>query len=146
MSSARPFAVRAVLAMALARAAETAILADDDVAAADSLDELLQLLLDLGTRRWAADALEMVTVVLECRGRHAEAVVALGASEALREAAGGRGGGVRAVAEEVRRSASRLRDALGPDGFAAHTIEAGRCRRRWRWPTWSSPSALADVP
>ena len=81
VSSARPFAARAVLAMALARAAEAAILADVHVAAADALDELLRLLLDLGTRRWAADALGMVTVVLESRGQYAEAVLACGASE-----------------------------------------------------------------
>jgi tetratricopeptide (TPR) repeat protein len=120
VSSARPFAVRAVLAMALARAAEAAILADVQVVATKALDELLALLLDLGTRRWTADALEMVTVVLELRGQHAEAVVALGAAEAIREAAGEQGGGVRAVAEEVRRSARRLRAALGPDDFASH--------------------------
>ena len=120
MSSARPFAARAVLAMALARAAEAAILAGVHVAAADALDELLRLLLDLGTRRWAADALEMVTIVLESRGQHAEAVFDLGASEALHEAAGGQGASQRAVADHLRRSASRLREALGPDGFAAH--------------------------
>jgi predicted ATPase/DNA-binding SARP family transcriptional activator len=120
VSSARPFAARAVLAMALARAAEAAILADAHVAAADALDELLRLLLDLGTRRWGADALEMVTIVLEPRGQHAEAVLALGASEALHEAAGGRGASLRAVAEHVRRSARRLREALGPAGFATY--------------------------
>ena len=120
VSSARPFSARAVLAMALARAAEVAVLADDHVAAADALDELLTLLLDLGTRRWAADALEMVTIVLESRGQHTEAVLAFGASEALHEAAGGQGSNLRAVAGHVRRSASRLREALGPDGFGAY--------------------------
>jgi hypothetical protein len=113
VSTARPFGVRAVLAMALARAAEVAILAGDDVAAATTLGELLQLLLDLGTRRWAADALEMVAVVLERGRRHGTAIAALSSSEVLREAAGERDGGVRAVAEEVRRSASRLRSVPG---------------------------------
>jgi len=106
--------------MALARAAEAAVLADVHVAAADALDELLTLLLDLGTRRWAADALEMVTIVLESRGQHTDAVLAFGASEALHEAAGGQGSSLRAVAGHVRRSVSRLREALGPDGFGTY--------------------------
>jgi hypothetical protein len=124
VSSARPFAGRAVLAMALARAAEAAILSGDRDAAA-FLDELLNLLHDLGTRRWAADALEMVTVVLERRGQHGNAVVALGAAEGLRQAAAERGGGVRAVADEVCCSIGRLRQTLSREPFVAHE-ERGR--------------------
>jgi hypothetical protein len=67
----------------------------------------------------------MVTIVLESRGQYAEAVLACGVSEALHEAAGGRGASLRPVAEHVRRSAGRLREALGPDGFAAH-VDRGR--------------------
>jgi tetratricopeptide (TPR) repeat protein len=117
---ARPFVGRAVLAMALARAAEAAILADEHRRAEEMLDELLTLLLDLGTRRWAADALEMVGVVLERRGDHAVAASALGASEGLRAASGERRGGIRALAREIQRTTSRLRRTLGPQQFAAH--------------------------
>ena len=136
VSTARPFGVRAVLAMALARAAEVAILANDDVAAATTLGELLQLLLDLGTRRWAADALEMVAVVLERGRRHDTAMAALSSSEVLREAAGERDGGVRAVAEEVRRSASRLRSVAGGDELQAH---------RWRARSLPPEAVMAEM-
>jgi predicted ATPase/DNA-binding SARP family transcriptional activator len=114
VASARSFAGRAVLAMALARSAEAAIVSHDRAVAARSVDELLKLLVELGTRRWAADALEMATVVLERGGCHAEAAVALGTAEQLRAATRGRGGGVRTVAGEVRRSVRLLRAALGP--------------------------------
>ncbi|MDQ1424507.1 MAG: hypothetical protein QOD72_2005, partial [Acidimicrobiaceae bacterium] len=114
VAAARPFTARVVLAMALARAAETALLADDTRAAGVSLTELLGVLHDLGTRRWAADALELVAVVLERRGQHDDGAVALGASAALRAARGEDAGGVRAGSEAVRRSSDRLRDRLGP--------------------------------
>jgi hypothetical protein len=105
--------------MALARAAEAAILVDHEGAAVKAVDELLRLLYDLGTRRWAADALEMAAVVLERRGRHGDAAVALGAAATLREAAGQPGGGTRSVAEEVRRSAARVNATLRPSELAA---------------------------
>jgi hypothetical protein len=106
--------------MALARATETAILAGDHDRAGQALEELLDVLLDLGTRRWAADGLEMAAVVLERRGDRAGAMSALEAATALRAASDERGGGVRAVAGEVRRSARRLRSALEVDRLPPH--------------------------
>ena len=94
VAAARPFAVRAVLAMALCRSAEVRVIAGDD-GAADDLVELLRLLEELGTRRWLADTLELVAVVLSRRGEHEVAAVCLGASEDLRLAAGEMDGGVR---------------------------------------------------
>jgi hypothetical protein len=119
VSAARPFAVRAVLAMALARAAEAAILADELTTAADALAELLTLLRDLGTTRWAADALELTAIVHERGGRYVDGAVALSNAKALRAAAGETGGGVRAVADEVRRTEFRLQAVLATDELSA---------------------------
>jgi tetratricopeptide (TPR) repeat protein len=108
VTAARPFSMRAVLAMTLARAAEAAVLAGDAQAAEADLVELLRLLDDLGTRRWGADALELAAVVLDQRGAREEALGALQAAAQLREASGEPCGGVRAASAEVRRVAARL--------------------------------------
>ena len=113
--AARPFDVRAVLAMALCRSAEARIIAGDDDGAAVDIVELLRLLHELGTRRWLADIVELAAVVLARRGQPAEAASALGAADGLRSAAGEPLGGVRVGAEEVRRVAAAVADALDPD-------------------------------
>jgi hypothetical protein len=115
----RGFTQRAVLAMAIARAAETAILTADLDRADTLLRELLTLLPALGTRRWAADALEMAAVVLERREMAAPAVSALAGAQALRLAAGEGSATVRAVAVEVHRTADRLRTSVSSREHAA---------------------------
>jgi hypothetical protein len=64
IDAARGLPARPVLAMTLARAAETAVLAGEHRRAASFLVELLAVLADLGTQRWLADALETSAVVL----------------------------------------------------------------------------------
>ena len=110
------------------RSAEAAVLADDNARASEMLAELLRLVRDLGTRRWLADALELAALVLEARGETGTAAEILGASAAVREAAGEPFGGVRSVAEEVQRGRDRLIAALGADAYAAHQAR-GRQRR-----------------
>jgi predicted ATPase/DNA-binding SARP family transcriptional activator len=117
VDAARPFEARAVLAMALCRAAEAGLIVGDDEAASADLVELLHLLRELGTRRWLGDAVEMAAVLLTRRDRPEVAAFAIGAAETLRSAAGEPEGGVRAVADEVRRSADALVVALGRDAF-----------------------------
>jgi tetratricopeptide (TPR) repeat protein len=125
VEAARPFGVRAVLAMALARAAETAVVADDLERAGRVVAELVRLLLDLATRRWAADALEVAAIVLARRGDDAGAATAVGASQVLRAAADGQGGAVRPVDAAVRTSSARRHDGLGADRFDA-AVDRGR--------------------
>jgi hypothetical protein len=59
----------------------------------------------------------MVAVVLTRRDRPEVAAFAMGVGETLRSSAGEPPGGVRAVADEVRRSAEVLTAALGHDAF-----------------------------
>ena len=92
-----------------------AIIAGDDDGAAVDIVELLRLLHELGTRRWLADIVELAAVVLARRGQPADAASALGAADGLRSAAGEPLGGVRVGADEVRRVAAAVADALGPD-------------------------------
>ena len=115
------------------------MIAGDD-GAADDLVELLRLLEELGTRRWLADTLELVAVVLSRRGEHEVAAVCLGASEDLRLAAGEMDGGVRVAAAEVRASVAAIEVALGSAACAA-------ARRRGRGSTTAATSrALGALP
>ena len=131
VDAARPFDVRAVLAMALCRSAEARVIAGDDDGAAADLVELLGLLRQLDTRRWLADALELAAVVLArpCppggRGHRP------GAAEALRSAAGEPGGGVRAVADVVHRTSDAFgARSWGPTASSDREPPGGSCRPR----------------
>jgi predicted ATPase/DNA-binding SARP family transcriptional activator len=129
VSTARGLPARPVLAMALTRAAETALLAGQPRTAADILVELLGVVADLGGRRWVADALETAALVLEAEQDTGRAAAILGASDQLRKAAGEASGGVRVIAEEVRHSRDRLASALGPERFSQHELR-GRALSR----------------
>jgi predicted ATPase/DNA-binding SARP family transcriptional activator len=115
VDAARPFDVRAVLAMALCRSAEARVIAGDDDEATADVVELLRLLRELGTRRWLADIVELAAVVLARRGRHVDAATALGTADGLRTAAREPLGGVRVSAEEVRQTVAAVEAALAPD-------------------------------
>ena len=115
VGAARRLKARPVLAMALTRAAETAILASHPRRAAGILVELLNLLADQGTRRWVADALETTALILEIDDDVERASAVLGAADRLREAID-----VRVITEEVRQARDRLADALGAERFALH--------------------------
>lgn len=120
VAAARRLPARPVLAMALIRAAETAVLARNSQNAADILVELLSLLADLGSRRWVADALETTALILQAEADAEQGSAILGASDRLREAAGEARGGVRVLAEQVRHARERLASALGAERFAQH--------------------------
>ncbi|HET9891473.1 MAG TPA: tetratricopeptide repeat protein, partial [Mycobacterium sp.] len=120
VAAARRLPARPVLAMALIRAAETAVLARNSQHAADILVELLSLLADLGSRSWVADALETTALILQAEADAEQASAILGASDRLREAAGEARGGVRVIAEEVRHVRDRLAGALGAECAAQH--------------------------
>ncbi len=119
IEAARRLETRSVLAMALTRAAETAVLAGEPRHAVRILVELLGVLADLGAQRWVADALETAALVLEAEDAE-PAVAILGASDRLRETAGEARGGVRVIAGQVRHAGDRLAGALGAERFAQH--------------------------
>ena len=112
-----------IVVMALTRAAETMLLARQSRRAGEILEELLELLHDMGSRRWLADALEMGALVLESRGDLGAAVEVLVVAERLRAASGEQGGGVRALAAEVRAGRERLVAAVGPARLAEHEAQ-----------------------
>lgn len=120
VEAARRLPARPVLAMALTRAGETAVLAGQPRRAAGILVELLGVLADLGTQQWVADALETAALVLEAEDNAEQPSVIFGASDRLRESAGEPRGGVRVIAEEVRHAWNRLASALGAERFALH--------------------------
>jgi predicted ATPase len=124
VTAARAFGSPPLLAVTLARAAETAIIVDEP--ATPALVELLQLLLDLGTRRWAADALEMSAIVLARRRQVDDAATAMASATLLRQAANERAGGIRAIAADVRRAAEELGRALSPQACAEAAARAHR--------------------
>ena len=126
VDAARPFDVRAVLAMALCRSAEARLIVGDDVGAAADLVELLDLLRQLDTHRWLGDAVELAAVLLARRALPEVAAVAMGAAEALRSAAGEPGGGVRAVADVVHRTSDALARRVGVRRLRAGRAPAGR--------------------
>jgi predicted ATPase/class 3 adenylate cyclase len=119
IDAARALPARPVLAMALSRAADTAVLAGEPRRAAGFLVELLAVLADLGTQRWLADALETAALVLADRDPD-RAVAILGVSDRLREAAGEPRGGVRVLTDQVQQAHDRLITALDADRFARH--------------------------
>ncbi len=84
------------------------ILARDHRRASEVLVQLVDLLDDMGSRRWLADALEMGALVLEVRGDLSVAIEMFEASTALRGAAGEQVGGTRALSAEIRQAHERL--------------------------------------
>jgi hypothetical protein len=123
--TARGFALRGILAMALTRAAESAILAGDHSRARMWTRELLILLRELGSRRWAADALEIAALLRQSAGDEEGAVRLFGACEALRGALGEPVGGIHLIAEKVRACRGSAERALGSEGFT-HQEGLGR--------------------
>jgi hypothetical protein len=119
VEAARALPAAPVLAMALVRAAEAAILSRDWTEAALRLDEVLRLLRDLGMRRFVGDALEMAALVCEQRQNPDHAAELLGAAAALRAEMGEGDGGVRVISSEIGAVRQRLTARLGVTDFAA---------------------------
>jgi non-specific serine/threonine protein kinase len=107
--------IAGVKLMALERAAETAILANEEELAASHIAELLGLLRGQYSRRWVADALENAAVVLDARGAPQGAAELLRTAHEVRRASGERLGGTRALAGRVHELAQRL-PAATPTG------------------------------
>ncbi|MGI9030436.1 MAG: BTAD domain-containing putative transcriptional regulator [Ilumatobacteraceae bacterium] len=118
VDSARGLGVPGSILMALLRGAETNVLTDHVEDARDFVRELLHEMRDLGTSRWAADALETAAIILERSRDTPAAAEALAAATALRDSAGEQRGGMRAIAPEVERSRLRLLTDLGPERLA----------------------------
>jgi len=93
---------RQSLAMALTRAAQTALLADDLGRAADHLSELFLLLDAMGTDRWRGDALEIAAVHRQRCGDSDRAAELFAECDRLRAARRERGGASRLLADQVR--------------------------------------------
>ncbi|MGH9037804.1 MAG: ATP-binding protein, partial [Acidimicrobiia bacterium] len=129
IGAARELPARAVLAMALTRAAETAVLAGQLERATAILVELLGVLADMASRRWVADALELTALVREGEGGAEPASELFGAAEALRETTGEGGGGARVIAGAVHEARHRLAGTLGDHRFQEH-LRRGRILTR----------------
>ncbi|MDT7625287.1 MAG: hypothetical protein QOF99_6188, partial [Pseudonocardiales bacterium] len=119
ITAARALGARPVIAMALARAAETAILAGRPLSGTANLTDLLDVLSESGTSRWLGEALEMSALVLADRGEAARASEILGACKALRKP-GPRPNRVVVIARELRDLRPRLVQELGDAVFAHH--------------------------
>ncbi|MGH8974121.1 MAG: ATP-binding protein, partial [Acidimicrobiia bacterium] len=116
ISAARRLPARPLLAMTLARAADAAIVAGQTRRAAGILLELLDVLADLGTRRYVADALELTAVVVvEDQGDPELAAELLGAAGALREDTGEPTESLLVSSVERARSRAQLAATVGPD-------------------------------
>ncbi len=107
--------------MALARLAETAILAGVPARAAEALSESLPLLRDTGSRHFAALSLELAAVVAAHHERCQAAARLLGAARAQDEITGQTD---RIQAPGAGFARMRSRQALGPDAYAAE-VAAG---------------------
>jgi predicted ATPase/DNA-binding SARP family transcriptional activator len=108
---------RMILAMALARSAETDVVAGAPRHAMTTLRELLGLLRDLHARRWMADALELVATLAADEDGATQAAKFFGAAGALRDALGEPPGGIRVVAGAVHGGRERVEQALGAARF-----------------------------
>jgi predicted ATPase/class 3 adenylate cyclase len=119
---------RQMLAMALTRAAQAALLAGDLGRGAEFLGALLRLLEAMATRRWVGDALEMTALHREQLGGDGAAGAAaelFGACDALRAALGEGGAGLGLLVQRVEQSRRRVGEELGPE-LAARHLAAGR--------------------
>jgi len=137
INAARRLPARPLLAMALARAADAAIVAGQPRRAASILIQVLGVIADLGTRRYLADALELSAVVMVDDGGETlhTAGEVLGAARALRDDAGEPSRSLMISTPEVHRTRGRLSRALGPDRLSrfeanggALAVEAMICR------------------
>jgi predicted ATPase len=118
VAAARRFPVPQLLVMALARAAETAILSGTPADARPLVVELVGTLRRLGARGWVAEAYELAAIVFG--GDQPEtAAIALGAADRLRNALGEPAGPAFLLGPALEAAGQHVLSALGPDEFAA---------------------------
>ncbi len=111
---AQTFPSDAVRAMVLVRATETSILAANYQRAETTLNQLVELLRTIGTRRWAADTLEMGGLILDHLSRPDDAWTALIAAQAIRHATGETDDNSRLLTPALRRIRRRLERQVAP--------------------------------
>lgn len=131
VGAARRLPAPGFLVMALTRASETALLCGRRPAV--ELREVVDLLLDLGTRAWVVEVLEMAALVCEAEGRAGPAARLLGACHGIGEAAGDQAEG-RVLWPEVNACRRKLAEALGT-ACLAREESLGR--------TWTAGEALS---
>ena len=117
VASARRLPVPQVLVMALARAAEVAVLLGRSPEARPHIIELLGILRQLGARRWVAETLEIAAIVFG-DDQPETAALAIGIAECLRHALGEPADPAFLLGEALDAATERIRDRLGADGFA----------------------------
>lgn len=132
---ARAFPLQGVLAMALTRAAETAVLSRRWSDAEPLLHELLGVLLKLGARRWLAEALEVTALLLEANGRWVAASQMMASAVRHREELGEPCGGglpvmVAALDACQQRLATRRRNEAQDVGFDCGAAPVEQVLRR----------------
>ena len=117
VASARRFPLPQVLVMALARAAEVAILSGRAVEARPLVVELVDTLRHLGARRWLAEANELAAIVF-ADDQPETAALALGAAEGLRAALGEPPGPAFLLGEALSAASEQVLGRLGTERFA----------------------------
>jgi predicted ATPase/class 3 adenylate cyclase len=115
VGAARRLPAAGFLVMALTRASETALLSGRRPAA--QLREVVGLLLDLGSRAWVVEVLEMAALVCGADGRPLPAARLLGACAAIEEAAGDQAQG-RVLFTQVTACRNHLASTLGAESLA----------------------------
>jgi len=118
VAASRKFPVPQVVVMALARAAEVAILLGRPDDARPPLLELLDTLRQIGARRWVAEVHELAAIVLGDE-QPDTAALALGAAERLRRALGEPPGPAFLLAGALAAATEGIRSALGPEEFSS---------------------------
>ena len=118
LAATRKFPVPLAVVMALARAADAAVLLGRPDDARPLIVELADTLRQLGTRRWAAEAHELAAIVL-ADGQPETAAVALGAAYRLRSELGEHAGPTVPLAGALATATDRISRALGPEEFAS---------------------------
>jgi predicted ATPase/DNA-binding SARP family transcriptional activator len=119
VAAARRYPAPQVLVMALARAAEAAVLSGERATARSFVVELVQTLRHLGARRWVAEAFELAAIVFG-EERPETAAVALGAADRLRRELGETPGPAFVLADALEEARGRIAAALGADAMPEH--------------------------
>jgi predicted ATPase/DNA-binding SARP family transcriptional activator len=124
VASARRFPVPQVVVMALARAAEAAVVSGKPADARPFVVELVDTLRQLGARRWVAEALELAAIVFG-DDQPDTAAFALGAAERLRAALGETPGPAFLLGETLATADEGIKSRLGTEGFALEKARGG---------------------
>jgi hypothetical protein len=118
VTAANKLPLPAVCAMALVRAAQTHLLCHDTANAAATLGQLFELLHQLGSRRFHADAFEAAAVLAAQTGEPARAARYFGASARIRHDRGEVNTGIRVLHTLIQTSKRDVADNLGERAYS----------------------------